>query len=92
MNYPDCLLCDRYEIMLHCWSLEAKGRPHFQDLEGMISSLLERESGYLELSLSKSLCWKEESSDLPPPSSPAALPAIEEQKTAATEVESEEEM
>ena len=79
--------------MLHCWSLEAKDRPHFQDLEGMISSLLEKESGYLELSLSKSLCWKEESSDLPLPSSPAALlPAREEEETVTAEVECEEEM
>ena len=75
--------------MLLCWSLEAKDRPHFEDLEGMISSLLERESGYLELSQSQSLCWKEES---PLPPSPTGLPAIEEEETVSAEVECEDKM
>ena len=72
--------------------MEAKDRPHFEYLEGVIGSLLERESGYLELSLSKSLCWKEESSDLQLPPSPTGLLAIEEWETVSAEVESEDKM
>ena len=62
-----------------CWSLDRSGRPHFKDLVGSIGGLLERESGYLELS--QSLCWEEDTSDLPPSSPPTSLPVIEEKET-----------
>ena len=76
--------------MQSCWSLESRGRPHFKDLVVRFSSLLERESGYLELS--QSLCWKENTSDLPLSSPPTSLPVIEEQGSAAVEDEAEDEI
>ena len=76
--------------MQSCWSLESHGRPQFMDLVVRFSSLLERESGYLELS--QSLCWKENISDLPLSSPPTSLPVIEEQESAAVEDETEDEI
>ena len=63
--------------MMSCWSLESKDRPQFKDLVGMFGGLLERESGYLDLS--QSLSYKKDTS-LPSPSSPStSLPVIQEQ-------------
>ena len=76
--------------MKSCWSLDPSGRPHFKDLVGSIGGLLERESGYLELS--QSLCWKEDTSDLPLSSPPTSLPVIEEKETTAIEDEAEDEI
>ena len=71
--------------MQSCWSLDPRGRPQFKDLVGRFSGLLENESGYLELS--RSLCWKEDTSHLPLSSPSTALPVIEEHETAAAEDE-----
>ena len=38
--------------MLSCWELEAKERPKFSDLVVTVNNLLERDAGYLELSVS----------------------------------------
>ena len=76
--------------MQSCWSLDPRGRPQFKDLVGRFSGLLEKESGYLELS--QSLCWKENTSDLPLSSPSTALPVIEEQETAAEDDEVEDEI
>ena len=38
--------------MLSCWQLEAKERPTFSDLVVTVNNLLERDAGYLELSVS----------------------------------------
>ena len=76
--------------MKNCWSLEPHDRPQFKDLVGRFSDLLEKESGYLELS--QSLCWKEDTSHLPLLSPSTALPVIEEQETAAMEDEVEDEI
>ena len=83
------LSLNRYEIMMSCWSLDSHARPHFKDLVGRFSGLLERESDYLELS--QSLCWKETVSHIPP-SSPlsAALPVTQEQGTAEDKAEEDE--
>ena len=74
---------------MSCWSLDSHARPHFKDLVGRFSGLLERESDYLELS--QSLCWKETASHTPPPSSQptAALPVTQEQGTAEDKAEDE---
>ena len=83
------LSLNRYEIMMSCWSLDSHARPHFKDLVGRFSGLLERESDYLELA--QSLCWKETVSHIPP-SSPlsAALPVTQEQGTAEDKAEEDE--
>ena len=75
----------RYEIMKSCWSLKPRERPTFQHLVGQFTSILEKTSGYLELSQAPSLLdfrWKDTSpSSHPPPSSPpAALPVLQEQE------------
>ena len=53
--------------MLLCWSIDAAERPKFSGLVNTMSGLLERDSGYLELSekcdsdylpLSRTLSWK----------------------------------
>ena len=72
---------------MQCWLLEPKDRPQFKDLVGRFSGVLERESGYLELS--QSLCWKESRSDLPLSPPLAGLPATEDQETAPAENELE---
>ena len=41
---------------MQCWCLDPSERPMFQSLVCRLSGLLERESGYLDLS--QSLCWK----------------------------------
>ena len=71
--------------MKSCWSLEPHDRPQFKDLLGRFSGLLEKESGYLELS--QSLCWKEDTSDLPLFSPSTALPVIEEEENVPAEEE-----
>ena len=71
--------------MQSCWSLDSYHRPQFKDLVGKLSGLLEKESGYLELS--QSLCWKEDTSHLPLSSPSTALPVIEEQETIPAEDE-----
>ena len=71
--------------MQSCWSRDSCHRPQFKDLVGRFSGLLEKESGYLELS--QSLRWKENTSDLPLPSPSTALPVIEEQETVPAEDE-----
>ena len=75
----------RYEIMKSCWSLKPRERPTFQHLVGQFTSILEKTSGYLELSQAPSQLdfrWKNTSpSSHPPPSSPlTALPVLQEQE------------
>ena len=62
---------------MQCWSFDPTNRPHFQSLVPKLSHVLEKESGYLELSSSFSLCWKNDCEG--PPSSP--LPVIDEDET-----------
>ena len=58
--------------------MDPQERPKFQSLVMSLSRLLERESGYLDLS--SSLCWKD-TSDLPQSTeSPLPLPAIDEER------------
>ena len=66
----------KYEIMRLCWCMDPQERPKFQSLVMSLSRLLERESGYLDLS--SSLCWKD-TSDLPQ-STESPLPAIDEER------------
>ena len=56
--------------MLLCWSINAEDRPCFSSLVKQLNSMLERESGYMDLShtyenpsfeLSRSLSWKKKS-------------------------------
>ena len=54
--------------------MDPQERPKFQSLVMSLSRLLERESGYLDLS--SSLCWKD-TSDLPQ-SAESPLPAIDD--------------
>ena len=72
----------RYEIMKSCWSLKPRERPTFQHLVGQFTSIMEKSSGYLELSQAPSqldFLWKDTSH--PPPSSPpTALPVLQEQE------------
>ena len=56
--------------------MDPQERPKFQSLVMSLSCLLERESGYLDLS--SSLCWKD-TSDLPQ-STESPLPAIDEER------------
>ena len=63
------------QIMRLCWCMDPQERPKFQSLVMSLSRLLERESGYLDLS--SSLCWKD-TSDLPQ-STESPLPAIDEE-------------
>ena len=44
--------------MLSCWELEAKERPKFSDLIVTVNNLLERDAGYLELSVSPTTTMK----------------------------------
>ena len=44
--------------MLSCWELEAKERPKFSDLVVTVNNLLERDAGYLELSVSPATTMK----------------------------------
>ena len=39
-------------MMLSCWVMKASERPKFSDLVITVSDLLERDAGYLELSVS----------------------------------------
>ena len=55
-----------YDIMTSCWSVDSHERPGFIILVSRFSNLLERDSGYLELS--QSLSWKRKSN---PQKSPA---------------------
>ena len=71
--------------MNNCWSLDPHDRPQFKDLVGRFSGLLEKESGYVELS--QSLCWKEDTSHLPLSSPSTALSVIKEQETTSAEDE-----
>ena len=67
----------RYEVMLSCWELEAKERPKFSDLVVTVNNLLERDAGYLELSVSPTTTMKTTfEPDISPPES-TALPLIE---------------
>ena len=40
----------RYEMMLSCWSLDSCERPTFMCLAASLDAVLEKESGYLQLS------------------------------------------
>ena len=63
--------------MLSCWELEAKDRPKFSDLVVTVNNLLERNAGYLELSVSPTTTMKTTfEPDISPPES-TALPHIE---------------
>ena len=44
---------------MQCWSFNPQDRPKFQSLVLKLSDMLERESGYLDLSTS--FCWKNDS-------------------------------
>ena len=63
--------------MLSCWELETKERPKFSDLIVTVNNLLERDAGYLELSVSPTTTMKTTfEPDISPPES-TALPHIE---------------
>ena len=63
--------------MLSCWELEAKERPKFSDLVVTVNNLLERNAGYLELSVSPTTTMKATfEPDMSPPKS-TTLPQIE---------------
>ena len=63
--------------MLSCWELEAKYRPKFSDLVVTVDNLLERDAGYLELSVSPTTTMMTTfKPDISPPQS-TALPLIE---------------
>ncbi|CAI8006273.1 Fibroblast growth factor receptor 3 [Geodia barretti] len=81
----EACLDEVYEIMKSCWSLKPRERPTFQHLVGQFTSILEKTSGYLELSQAPSLLefrWNDTSpSSHPTPSSPpTALPVLQEQE------------
>ena len=58
--------------MLSCWELEAKERPKFSDLVVTVNNLLERNAGYLELSVSPTTTMKTTfEPDISPPESTA---------------------
>ena len=59
---------------MQCWSFNPQDRPQFQRLVLKLSHILERESGYLDLSTS--FCWKNHSEE---PLS-VSLPVIDEVK------------
>ena len=59
---------------MQCWSFNSQDRPKFQSLVLKLSDMLERESGYLDLSTS--FCWKNDSEK---PLS-VSLPVIDEVK------------
>ena len=44
--------------MLSCWEQEAKERPKFSDLVVTVNNLLERDAGYLELTVSPTTTMK----------------------------------
>ena len=88
------VLSYRYEVMLLCWNIDAAERPKFNSLVNTISGLLEKDSGYLELSdsngsdyvhLSQMFSLKRS----PPSESTTAssLPEVEEQKISKQETE-----
>ena len=63
--------------MLSCWELEAKERPKFSDLVVTVNNLLERDAGYLELTVSPTTTMKTTfEPDISPPES-TAFPQIE---------------
>jgi hypothetical protein len=84
LEKPDNQACQDlvYEVMMECWSLRPHARPNFQSLVRRMDGLLERESGYLELS--PPLRWKKSSPD--PPSSPQPT-LLTEKKTPEDEAE-----
>jgi serine/threonine protein kinase len=51
LEIPDNKACsdDVYQVMSSCWKLDAAMRPKFSRLVTTINSLLEKDSGYLEL-------------------------------------------
>ena len=57
-NYCQCIYFSRFSIISSCWKEEPEERPTFSDLVQEISSVLEAEAGYLDLS--SSLAWKKE--------------------------------
>ena len=59
---------------MQCWKFNPQDRPQFQSLVLKLSHILERESGYLDLSTS--FCWKNDSEE---PLS-VSLPVIDEMK------------
>ena len=74
------VLSYRYEVMLSCWSIDPAERPKFSNLVKILGFLLERDSGYLDLSddsaeylsRSQSLSWKN--------SAASPLPTVEEEE------------
>ena len=48
------VLLSRYEVMTSCWEMEPNERPDFSYLVGLLNDLLERDSGYLQLSCATS--------------------------------------
>ena len=46
--------------MKSCWSLDPRERPRFKHLVNKVNNILEKDSGYLELSLSVTLLSKEQ--------------------------------
>ena len=81
-NFPNLfVLSYRYEVMLSCWSIDPAERPKFSNLVKILGFLLERDSGYLDLSddsdseylsRSQSLSWKN--------SAASPLPTVEEEE------------
>ena len=62
---------------MSCWELEAKERPKFSDLIVTVNNLLERDAGYLELSVSPITTMKTTfEPDMSPPKS-TAFPHVE---------------
>ena len=59
---------------MQCWRFNPQDRPQFKTLVLKLSHILERESGYLDLSTS--FCWKNDSEE---PLS-VSLPVIDEVK------------
>ena len=46
--------------MKSCWSLDPRERPRFKHLVNMVSNILEKDSGYLELVKEATLLSKEQ--------------------------------
>ena len=68
----------RYSVMLSCWMPEGSKRPKFSNLVMIVNDLLEKDAGYLELSL----CPTKTAS---PPHSPASPAEIEMTELASFE-------
>ena len=48
----------RCEMMMQCWKFNPQDRPQFKNLVLTLNHILERESGYLDLS--SSFCWRDD--------------------------------